>query len=438
MFVSQAVTSSAGYFNNTPIVRCETQITKTLSRGSENNEVYILQNMLVNSGLLSAHPNGYFGHQTKAAVEAFQHYNNIQATGIVGEATRNAVNERLCDTDLTAIDMYSYDSPYSYVSGVTYVTQNDPFVQVISPTPAAPAVYATPQNISVSPTIASSPYLSQNVTVPSQVINMGTGYSPSSQIVSSGIVYNPASGYTYGVVPQSGMLTVTSPRAGSVYNEGDTVNLVWNTTNLTSTLFSIIIESTITGQQKTIAVTGGNSYSFVLSHELLDSVCAGTCNNNQQGSFKISITTPTTDIAGITSTLKASVASVTIRRVSVPGQVSITASKTPVNSGEVFKLYINIPTGASWNSGLAGNYSIKVRAICSSGVTASIAGTPCGQDFVIPFAPTSFQQEIPAAIVNPTWYKQDVTFQLTVVNLLGQTIGVGETRVTANGAPFSW
>jgi hypothetical protein len=79
-----------------------------------------------------------------------------------------------------------------------------------------------------------------------------------------------------------------------------------------------------------------------------------------------------------------------------------------------------------------------VKALCTSGVSVTIAGTPCGQEFVIPFAPTAFQQEIPATINNQTWYKQDVTFDLTVVNLLGQTIGKAETKVVANGASFSW
>ena len=54
------------------------------------------------------------------------------------------------------------------------------------------------------------------------------------------------------------------------------------------------------------------------------------------------------------------------------------------------------------------------------------------------FCNNATQQEIPAKITNPTWYKQDVIFQLTIVNSLGQTIGVGETKVTANGAPFGW
>lgn len=450
LFVSQAVMSSAAYFNNAPIIRCETQITRTLQKGAENSEVYMLQQFLVNAGFLYATPNGYFGNQTKEAVKAFQYTNYLPVTGTVGEATRNAINERLCDTDRIDTTQYSYDYQYgnnnmygSYSNGVTYVGQNDPFapqVQVISPNVSTPTVYATPQNLT---TTTNQPvaiaYNNSIPSYPSTAASPVTVVTPSSsQIASTGIVYNPSVGYTYGIVPQTGSVTVTSPVANNAYNEGDTVFVNWTTNNLRTSTFSIILESSITGQSKVVAVTGGTSYSFVLTKELLDSVCVGTCNNNQQGSFKIVIATPTTDIAGTTTTLRAAISPITVRRPIQAGQVSITASKTPVNSGEVFKLYINIPTGASWNAGLAGNYSIKLVATCGPNVSASIAGTPCGQEFVIPFAPTSFQQEIPASVINPTWYKQDVTFRLTVVNLLGQTIGVGETKVTANGAPFTW
>jgi hypothetical protein len=361
--------------------------------------------------------------------------------------TRNAVNERLCDTDLvdnTYSYNYSYsnDGNYGYSVGTTYVNSVDPFVQVISPSLSAPSVYATPQDISVTRAVS---------TAASRVVTGGYTSGPSiatpiatipsnqsSQIAGTGIVYNPSTGYTYGIVPKSGSITVSSPVANSFYQEGDTVSVRWTTNNLQASTFAIVLESAVTGQSKTVAVVSGTSYSFVLTKELLDSVCAGTCNNNQQGSFKVVVTTPTTDIAGITSTLRAIVTPITIRRPLTAATVSITASKTPVNSGEIFKLYVNIPTGASWNAGLAGNYTIKVRAVCQSNVAVSIAGTPCGQEFTIPFAPTSFQQEIPASIINQTWYKQEVTFQLAVVNLQGQTIGVGETKVVANGAPFSW
>lgn len=443
VFAAQTSISSAAYFSNAPVIRCETQITKTLQIGSENNDVYILQRMLVNAGFLGATPNGYFGYQTAAAVRAFQLHNGIPATSIVGPMTRDAVNERLCDANLvdnTYYNEYSYDT-YGYSTGITYVGNIDPYVKVIAPQSSNPTVYTTPQNGSYAamPIVVAdtSSYPSPNSPV-NMSSTIGVAGIPSSQIAATSIVYNPSMGYTYGITPQSGSVTVSSPVANSVYNEGDTVFVNWGTYNLQTTSFAILLESNITGQSKTVAVVSGNSYSFVLTKELLDAICSGTCNNNQQGSYKIVITTPTTDIAGITSTLRAAVAPVTIKRPLSVGQVSITTSKTPVNTDEVFKLYINVPTSSSWGIVYPGSYVAKLRAVCPPSVSASIAGVPCGQEFIVPFVNNATQQEIPAKITNPTWYKQDVIFQLTIVNSLGQTIGVGETKVTANGAPFGW
>lgn len=434
LFVTAAETSFAAYFNNVPVARCETQITQTLHIGSENNDVYVLQQMLVNAGFLNASPNGHFGYQTASAVRSFQMNNGISATGIVGPSTLNAVNERLCDTDLVDNTYSSNNDSYNtYGSqvGTTYVSQVDPFVTVINPPSSNPTVYTTPQNFS---------HVSRPINVagtyPSSIAPQA--FSPSSQIASTGIVYNPSTGYSYGITPQSGSVTVSSPVANSIYQEGDTVLVNWGTNNIQASVFSIVLESNITGQSKTVAIIPGTSYSFVLTKELLDSVCAGTCNDNQQGSFRVVVTTPTTDIAGITSTLRAAIAPITIRRPLSVGRVSITASKTPVSTDEIFKLYINIPTYSYWNTGNNSNYVVKLQAICPPSVSASIAGVPCGQEFIVPFVSNSLQQEIPARIINPTWYKQDVSFKLTVVNSLGQIIGAGETKVTANGSPFGW
>ena len=422
-FAAQTTLASAAYFNTTPLPRCEINITKTLQIGSENSDVTILQRLLVNSGYLHTSPNGYFGRQTASAVRMFQIDNGIASTGTVGASTRNAVNERLCDTDLIGSNSSYYQENY-YTTGITNVAQNDPFVTVISPQVVSPTIYATPQNTASL---------------------MGTSYpSPastsqsSSQIASTGIVYNPSTGYTYGIVPQSGSVTVGSPVANSVYQEGDTVYVAWTTRNIQTSPYSILLESSITGQSKLVAVVGGTSYSFVLTKELLDSVCSGTCNNNQQGSFRVVVTMPTTDIAGITSTLRAAIAPITIKRPLSLGLITITSSKTPVSSGEIFKLYVNVPMVTGGTNTTSSNYSVRIKSICPPSVSASIAGVPCGQEFILPTVITATQQEIPAMITNGTWYKQDVTFQINVVNLLGQTVGTAETKVTANAAPFSW
>lgn len=439
-----ANTASAAYFDNAPAPRCDVQITRQLSTGSEGVEVTVLQDFLNRAGLLNATPNGHFGPATTAAVRAFQSQNYISVTGTVGPTTRNAINERMCDTDLRGDSLvyygdYSSDYGYGYSSGTTYVDPHDPFVQVISPVVTSPTVYTTPQNV-----IMPSNYNTYGTTVSNNVIAPAP-FAPAntSGIASTNIIYSPAIGYTYGLTPATGSLTITTPVANSVYNEGDTVYLAWSTNNLNASGYNILLENTSTAQSKTVTSTTGNNASFVLTKDILDTVCAGACglnySNNYQGTFRIVVTTPLRDISGNVSTFRAAVAPITIKRPYANfGTVSITASKTPVASGEIFKLYVNIPTGASWNSNVYGQYSFKIRATCPAGTTASIAGTPCGQDFVIPFAPTFFQSEIPAAITNTSWYQQNVTFVLTVTNLAGQVLGTSEARVTASAAPFSW
>jgi peptidoglycan hydrolase-like protein with peptidoglycan-binding domain len=390
--------------------------------------VYTLQQALVNFGFLNASPNGYFGVQTASAVRAFQVDNGIRANGIVGPATRDAINEGLCDNSATGFTQV--DSTVSY-------DQYDPNARVITPDSSHPTVYATPQNLTHS-------FVNSSVSQSGPVlVSEGVSSSISSQVAGAGIVYNPSTGYTIGITPRSGSITVTSPVANAVYQEGDTVYVQFGTYNLQSAPYSILLESGISGQSKTVAIISNTSYSFVLTKELLDSVCSGACNNTQQGSFKVVVTTPTIDIAGNTTTLRAAVAPITVNRVPTYGQVSISASKTPVTSGEIFKLYVNLPSVVSgnttnYNGYISNAYTVTLQAVCVPGVTASIAGTPCGQDFTLPFTTQTFQQEVPAMITNTSWYKQNVTFRITVKNMLGQIVGTGETSVAVNASAFTW
>lgn len=423
LFASAALNASAGYFNNVPTSTCSFAVDRNMRLGNRGDEVAVLQSILYSAGYFSATPNGYYGYQTKAAVKAFQMDNGIRATGSVGPQTREAIHELLCNNG----NVSSYNNGYTNSLGVTVVAPTDPFVTVINPPVQPPVVYATPQPTTYNPQ-------------PAPVIQMGSSYNPS-QIASTQVIYSPQIGYTYGITPASGSVTVSSPVANTTYSEGDTVYVNWGTNNLATYTFNIVLESNISGQSKIVGTTSGNSYSFVLTKALLDSVCSGTCNNNQTGSFRIVVTTPTTDIAGNTSTLRAAIAPITIRRPLSAASVSIMGSKTPVNSGEVFKLYVNVPTTNVYgynNVDIYGTYSVRVRAICPASVATSIAGVSCGQEFIVPSTIINTQQEIPAVITNGTWYKQDVTFQVTVVNLANQVIGTAETKITVNATPFSF
>lgn len=454
LFLGSMTSSFAGYFNTTPIARCDSQITHTLQIGSENTDVYTLQQFLVRASYLYVSPNGYFGPSTKAAVKRFQMDNNLSTTGTVGESTRNAINERLCDTDLRA-DMISYES-YGYGStGVTYVDQYDPYARVISPLASTPLIYATPQASFTTPSAgvvyANNTFYPANSSYypPVPTVNAVTSVvtppivpATTNSVLTTNIIYSPSIGYTYSVVPQPGTLTISTPLINAYYNEGDTVYMAWSTSNINANAFQILLENTSTGQSKQVSYTTSNNASFVLTKEVLDSVCAGACDNNQQGTFRFVITTPITDIAGITSAFRAAVSPVTIKRPYSPfTAVNISTSKTPVSSGEMFKLYVNTPSINplnSWNASLYANMTVRIHAFCLNNVSVSIAGVPCGQDFTMPVSLLTSQSGVPVMITNPTFYGQTIMFEASIVDPVGNVLGTSRTNVTVNAIPLNW
>ncbi|MBI5134399.1 MAG: peptidoglycan-binding protein [Candidatus Taylorbacteria bacterium] len=71
-------------------------IATDLGPRSEGASVTSLQNLLKDSGYLSATPNGYFGPATEAAVKKFQSANGISPTGFVGPSTRAKIKSSTC------------------------------------------------------------------------------------------------------------------------------------------------------------------------------------------------------------------------------------------------------------------------------------------------------------------------------------------------------
>lgn len=432
-------TAGAAYFDSAPAPHCDLQLTRQLRFGSEGVDVSVLQDFLNRAGFLRAVPNGHFGPATKTAVRAFQANNFIPSTGQVGPMTLNAINERMCDTDLRG-DSLIYSSAYSsghygVQTGITYVDPIDPYVRVITPQSTVPNVYTNPQ----TPVTVASNQVSVStgqVQVPS-----GSGVviaAPSSGVASTNIIYSPSIGYTYGITPASGSLNVLSPQSSAAYREGDTVTITWSTNNLNATAFNVLLENISTNQSRTVATVSSNSATFTLTKELLDAVCAGACSAANQSNYRIVVTTPVRDIAGNMTTLRATIHPVTIvRPFSISGTVSISASKIPVASGEVFRLYVTAPSIVS-AAIPSSQYTLRMRAFCPSGVSASIAGVPCGQDFTIPHNASYFPTDIPAMISNPTWMSQDVSFTLTAVNAQGQVFATATTTVRVNAAPFNF
>ena len=437
--------SFAGIFNNYSNYGCGAQITRTLQVGDENSDVYTLQDFLSQRGYLYATPNGYFGPATYSAVMSFQRDNGIYTIGTVGQTTLDAVNSNICGNGSYSYGSNTYGvnntynasyngSNYGYSSGTTYVNTYDPYVKNITSTVVTNSV----ANPSYSYGTTNSNYSTYNPVTTNTVVTPAT--TNASFTYGTNIVYSPNLGYTYGLIPQPGTLNITSPGTDSHYNEGDSVNISWTTSNINASQYQILLENS-SGQSKFIITTSSNSATFVLTKDILDYLCTGSCADNySQGSYKIVVATPLTDIAGNTSMFRAAVSPIFIKRpYTFYGNVNITSSKNPVSSGEVFKLYINVPSSRYYDASIYGQYSLRIHAVCPiANVQVTVAGIPCGQEFSMPFTLNSAQQEIPAMITNSTYYKQDVVFIANITNPLGQVVGTAQTTVTGNAMPIAW
>lgn len=90
-----AKTASLGVSANTSASTEPVQtFTSYLKPGSKGDEVLKLQNLLARLGFLTATPNGYYGVGTTAAVKAFQAAHGLSQLGVVGPATREALNSQ--------------------------------------------------------------------------------------------------------------------------------------------------------------------------------------------------------------------------------------------------------------------------------------------------------------------------------------------------------
>ncbi len=437
-FLSTPTFTFAGIFTDYNNYGCGTSITRTLQSGSENEDVYTLQNFLAGRGYLYATPNGYFGPATYSAVVSFQSNSGLLTTGTVGQSTRDLINAQLCNGNTYNSNTYntSYSNyDYGYSAGTTVVDTYDPYVKNITST-----IITNSNNPTYTYGTTGSNYTAYNSYNPITTNVITPATTNTSFVYGTNIVYSPNIGYTYGLIPQPGTLSISSPGTDSHYNEGDTVNVTWTTNNINASQYQILLENS-SGQSKYIMTTSGNSATFTLTKDILDYLCTGSCAQNYaQGSYRIVITTPLTDIAGVTSTFRAAVSPIFIKRpYSFYGNVVISANKNPVNSGELFRLYINIPASNYYDASIYGQYSLRIHAVCPiANVQVTVAGIPCGQEFAMPFTLNSAQQEIPAMITNSTYYKQDVVFIANITNPSGQVVGTAQTTVTGNAMPIAW
>ena len=75
-----------------------------ISVGSKGQEVVRIQQALIDLGYLNDKADGVFGNKTAAAVSAFQRDNNLPETGAVDDATQEAINKSIANSNNTDSD----------------------------------------------------------------------------------------------------------------------------------------------------------------------------------------------------------------------------------------------------------------------------------------------------------------------------------------------
>lgn len=393
---------------------CGNSISRELSVGSQdtysNGDVSTLQEFLIDNGYLNTNVTGYFGYATRSAVRNFQRDNGLSTVGIVRAYTRSLINDALCSNSTSYNYGNNYNN-YSYVSPSTNIPTT--YVNNFDPLNSTSQLYPSQVGIPVYPYNMSNPYYY---------------------------------GYNYNQYP-SPTLTINNPNSFSSFREGDTVNVSWTATNLNANSYQVTLENTSTSQVSNITNLSGssNSTSFILTKELLDTVCGNGCTQTSQyaqANFRINVIASYNDAYlnyGNTSTqtLKAYVGSMTITRpYSYVGGISVTPSKSPVNSNEAFKLYLTVNSSNiypynvnNFNNG----YFYNVRMVCPANTSLIFNNVACGQTISGYQNNTSSMPDINVTVLNNSWNAQTVQFVVDVYNQYGGILlGTATTNVVIN------
>lgn len=111
--------------------------TQPLSYGVSGNDVYQLQELLINEGCFTLNPTGYFGLITLKGVKCFQEKYGIESTGYFGILSRTAANQIL-------------DNEISISKGAQIKEEALVSVPSPSPTPTPQVIQTTMKTLSVN------------------------------------------------------------------------------------------------------------------------------------------------------------------------------------------------------------------------------------------------------------------------------------------------
>lgn len=369
-----------------------TSLSRDLFVGKKGNDVKSLQRYLSSLGYFNYTISSYYGVATKNAVASYQRDNNLYASGKVLFATRESVNEEICEQ----VHGNVFSSDIHNVSGAVVIPETHL---------SSPSVFISPSNTIIP----------QN---------------------NNGILY-----YSYdpfaksnGPLPLPATLTVTTPSSRTTYKEGDTVSISWSIGNANPYAFTISLESNQATLSKVIMRVDGNqrNASFVITKEILEAVCGSGCVDSNQSKFNIAVKSDFTQ-GNERSSLTALVSDITITRTSYTSSLVVTVSKSPINNGETASFFVSpssyIATSFANNNALY----MKVRASCQNSVAITINGQSCGVDNYVYVSNLYAIPEVKATIVNTSFGPQQVFFEFTLYSSVnGVEIGKGVSTLVVN------
>lgn len=89
------------------------EITSNMNRGSQTDEVKVLQSWLINNGHPEVKPDGIYGPVTENAVKAFQRQNGLTPDGVVGPQTRGKMTTIATSTETPGKTEAEINTEYS-------------------------------------------------------------------------------------------------------------------------------------------------------------------------------------------------------------------------------------------------------------------------------------------------------------------------------------
>jgi peptidoglycan hydrolase-like protein with peptidoglycan-binding domain len=229
--------------------------------GSTGADVFSLQQLLDQQGLLSASPTGYFGPLTQAAVAQFQTAHNLEAVGSVGPLTRAALDA------LTAAHAASSTLTGAQIQAILSLLRSfgadQPTIARISAALGAPPATST---ATTTTAVGSGSTSTTTASSYSPGVTPLPGYTPT-QIILGGGSSTPAPTCTLSATPASIAI-------------GSSTLLSWSSTNASSASLNQSIGSVGLSGSQSVSPATNTTYTLTVTNPTGSNTCSTSVATN--------------------------------------------------------------------------------------------------------------------------------------------------------------